>query len=50
MAQWATFLRDHGELDLSQLTDDQRSDVMAAFAPKSSMRIYDRVSGVVWPR
>lgn len=42
MAQWATFLRNHDELDLSQLTDDQRSDVMAAFAPKSSMRIYDR--------
>jgi maltose alpha-D-glucosyltransferase / alpha-amylase len=42
MAQWATFLRNHDELDLSKLTDEQRSDVMAAFAPKAGMRIYDR--------
>lgn len=42
MAQWATFLRNHDELDLSKLTDEQRSDVMAAFAPKQEMRIYGR--------
>jgi len=42
MAQWATFLRNHDELDLSKLTDEQRSDVMAAFAPKADMRIYGR--------
>jgi maltose alpha-D-glucosyltransferase/alpha-amylase len=42
MAQWATFLRNHDELDLSKLTDEQRADVMAAFAPKATMRIYDR--------
>ena len=42
MAQWATFLRNHDELDLSRLTDEQRSDVFAAFAPKAEMRIYDR--------
>jgi len=42
MAQWATFLRNHDELDLSKLTDEQRSDVMAAFAPKAAMRIYNR--------
>lgn len=42
MAQWATFLRNHDELDLSKLTDEQRTDVMAAFAPKPAMRIYDR--------
>ncbi|MDT4959887.1 MAG: maltose alpha-D-glucosyltransferase / alpha-amylase, partial [Pseudonocardiales bacterium] len=42
MAQWATFLRNHDELDLSKLTDEQRSDVMAAFAPKADMRIYNR--------
>ena len=42
MAQWGTFLRNHDELDLSQLTDKQRRDVMTAFAPKSSMRIYNR--------
>jgi maltose alpha-D-glucosyltransferase/alpha-amylase len=42
MAQWATFLRNHDELDLSKLTDEQRSDVMAAFAPKQDMRLYGR--------
>lgn len=42
MAQWATFLRNHDELDLSKLTDEQRGDVMAAFAPKPTMRIYNR--------
>jgi len=42
MAQWATFLRNHDELDLSKLTDEQRGDVMAAFAPKPDMRIYGR--------
>jgi maltose alpha-D-glucosyltransferase/alpha-amylase len=42
MAQWATFLRNHDELDLSRLTDEQRSDVMAAFAPRADMRIYNR--------
>jgi maltose alpha-D-glucosyltransferase/alpha-amylase len=42
MAQWATFLRNHDELDLSRLTEEQRSDVMRAFAPKPEMRIYNR--------
>ena len=42
MAQWATFLRNHDELDLSRLTSEQRADTMTAFAPKSAMRIYDR--------
>jgi maltose alpha-D-glucosyltransferase / alpha-amylase len=42
MAQWATFLRNHDELDLSKLTDEQRRDVMAAFAPKPDMRLYGR--------
>jgi maltose alpha-D-glucosyltransferase / alpha-amylase len=41
-AQWATFLRNHDELDLSRLTAEQRDDVMRAFAPKPEMRIYDR--------
>ena len=35
MAQWATFLRNHDELDLSRLTDEQRRDVFAEFAPKT---------------
>jgi maltose alpha-D-glucosyltransferase / alpha-amylase len=42
MAQWATFLRNHDELDLSRLTEDQRSDVMKAFAPQPGMRIFNR--------
>jgi maltose alpha-D-glucosyltransferase / alpha-amylase len=42
MAQWATFLRNHDELDLSQLTAEQRDDVFKAFAPADEMRIYGR--------
>jgi maltose alpha-D-glucosyltransferase/alpha-amylase len=42
MAQWATFLRNHDELDLSKLTSEQRNDVMKAFAPKEDMRLYNR--------
>jgi maltose alpha-D-glucosyltransferase / alpha-amylase len=41
-AQWATFLRNHDELDLSRLTEEQRNDVMKAFAPKPEMRLYNR--------
>jgi maltose alpha-D-glucosyltransferase/alpha-amylase len=41
-AQWATFLRNHDELDLSRLTDEQRGDVFRVFAPKSDMRLYGR--------
>jgi maltose alpha-D-glucosyltransferase/alpha-amylase len=41
-AQWATFLRNHDEVDLSRLTAKQRQDVFEAFAPDSDMRIFDR--------
>ncbi len=41
-AQWATFLRNHDEEDLSQLTDTERDEVFAAFAPKETMRLYGR--------
>jgi maltose alpha-D-glucosyltransferase / alpha-amylase len=41
-AQWATFLRNHDELDLSRLTDDQREDVFRVFAPRAEMRLYGR--------
>jgi maltose alpha-D-glucosyltransferase/alpha-amylase len=37
---WATFLRNHDELTLDQLTGRQRDDVFAAFAPDEDMRIY----------
>jgi maltose alpha-D-glucosyltransferase/alpha-amylase len=42
LAQWATFLRNHDELDLSQLTEEQRQDVFHACAPKAEMRLYGR--------
>jgi maltose alpha-D-glucosyltransferase / alpha-amylase len=42
MAQWATFLRNHDELDLSRLTKDQEAEVFRAFAPKSDMQLYGR--------
>jgi maltose alpha-D-glucosyltransferase/alpha-amylase len=41
-AQWATFLRNHDEIDLSRLTADQREDVFAEFGPQQRMRLYDR--------
>ncbi len=40
--QWVTFLRNHDELDLSRLTDEQRGDVFGAFAPRADMRLYGR--------
>jgi maltose alpha-D-glucosyltransferase/alpha-amylase len=42
MAQWATFLRNHDELDLSRLTERQKDEVFKAFAPKQEMRIFGR--------
>ncbi|GIG86010.1 alpha-amylase family protein [Plantactinospora endophytica] len=41
-AQWATFLRNHDEIDLSRLTAEQRAQVYAQFGPDENMRIYDR--------
>jgi maltose alpha-D-glucosyltransferase/alpha-amylase len=40
--QWATFLRNHDEVDLSRLTPNERSDVFAAFGPKPEMQLYGR--------
>jgi len=40
--QWVTFLRNHDELDLSRLTDSQRDEVLAAFAPEETMQLYGR--------
>jgi len=42
MAQWATFLRNHDELDLSRLTKDQAAEVFRAFAPKDDMQLFGR--------
>ncbi|SHN28367.1 alpha-amylase family protein [Cryptosporangium aurantiacum] len=41
-AQWATFLRNHDEVDLSKLTSEQRADVFAEFGPDKEMQLYDR--------
>ena len=40
--QWATFLRNHDELDLSRLTVAQREEVFAAFGPQARMQLYGR--------
>jgi maltose alpha-D-glucosyltransferase / alpha-amylase len=40
--QWATFLRNHDEIDLSRLTADQRSQVFAEFGPDEDMQLYGR--------
>jgi maltose alpha-D-glucosyltransferase/alpha-amylase len=40
--QWATFLRNHDEVDLGRLTPKQRQDVFAAFGPDPDMQLYDR--------
>jgi maltose alpha-D-glucosyltransferase / alpha-amylase len=41
-AQWGQFLRNHDELDLGRLQDEQREAVFQAFAPDPNMRLYDR--------
>lgn len=40
--QWAHFLRNHDELDLGRLTDEQREKVFARFAPDEDMLLYER--------
>jgi maltose alpha-D-glucosyltransferase/alpha-amylase len=42
MAQWAQFLRNHDELDLGRLTEEQRETVFARFGPEPRMQLYDR--------
>ncbi|QHC72511.1 alpha-amylase family protein [Rathayibacter sp. VKM Ac-2805] len=41
-SQWANFARNHDELTLDQLSDDERDEVFAAFAPEQSQRIHGR--------
>jgi maltose alpha-D-glucosyltransferase/alpha-amylase len=41
-AQWGMFLRNHDELDLGRLSEQQRKTVFAAFAPSQDMQLYDR--------
>lgn len=40
--QWATFLRNHDEIDLSRLTAEQRDQVFEQFGPDEGMRLYGR--------
>jgi maltose alpha-D-glucosyltransferase / alpha-amylase len=40
--QWATFLRNHDEVDLSGLTEQEREDVFAAFGPDRRHQVYGR--------
>jgi maltose alpha-D-glucosyltransferase / alpha-amylase len=40
--QWATFLRNHDELDLGRLTDSQRQEVFREFGPQKNMQLYER--------
>src|SRR5262245_2949979 len=41
-AQWASFLRNHDELDLGRLTEKQRSVVYERFGPDRNMQLYQR--------
>lgn len=40
--QWATFVRNHDELTLDKLTDEERQEVFAAFGPEPRMQVYGR--------
>lgn len=40
--QWGSFLRNHDELDLGRLTEQQRQTVFDAFGPDKTMQLYDR--------
>ena len=42
LCQWATFLRNHDEIDLGRLTESQRAEVMREFGPQKNMQLYDR--------
>jgi trehalose synthase len=41
-SQWANFVKNHDEASLDKLTDAEREEVFAAFAPKKSMRLFER--------
>lgn len=40
--QWGNFLRNHDELSLDRLSESERDEVFAAFAPAEEMRAYGR--------
>lgn len=41
-SQWANFVRNHDELTLDQLSEEERQEVFDALAPEEWMRVYDR--------
>jgi maltose alpha-D-glucosyltransferase/alpha-amylase len=41
-AQWSLFLRNHDELDLGRLTEEQRQQVFKCFGPEENMQLYER--------
>jgi len=41
-AAWANFVRNHDELTLDKLSDAEREEVFAAFAPDERQRVYGR--------
>jgi trehalose synthase len=40
--QWAVFARNHDELTLDKLTDEERQEVFDAFGPEESMQLFGR--------
>ncbi|MEV0593098.1 alpha-amylase family protein [Nonomuraea cavernae] len=40
--QWAVFLRNHDELTLDKLTEEERQEVFEAFGPEKDMQIFGR--------
>jgi len=41
-SQWANFVRNHDELTLDKLSDEERAEVFAAFGPEERMQVYGR--------
>ena len=41
-SQWANFLRNHDELTLDKLTEEERQEVFDAFGPDPDMQLFDR--------
>ena len=41
-SQWANFVKNHDEQSLDKLSDAEREEVFAAFAPKKDMRLFER--------
>ncbi|MEV5967528.1 alpha-amylase family protein [Kribbella sp. NPDC051952] len=41
-SQWGTFVRNHDELTLDKLSDDERQEVFDAFGPDKDMQLYGR--------